>query len=225
MNTDFEFTPKNAVVSHEAGYHVPSNLYKIGKACDAWLQKRYASEGRRPAVMQWRKSEGYRAPAPELERNKRTTKLAQAIREHTPKAPKPAKEPKLPKASKPPKPRVRNRPKKYASDAERKAAISAAIAANWANMSPEAKAARSAKAKRKPSSAVPRHKREGWKQYKREYDRKKRAEQALSPEAIAKRRAAARRQYAKRDPELLKAQNARRRAKHLAKKANLKLAA
>lgn len=212
MNDDLNI--RDAVICH-APYRVPSNIYKLGKACDEWLAKRYASEGRKVPTHTWKKADGYKPPAPE--REAKTRKLALAIRKYDPKAPKPAKPPKLAK------PRVRH--KKYASDAERKAAISAAMAAVWANMSPEERAARIAKTKRKMDpkwNGVPRHKREAWKQYKREYDRKKRAEQSLTPEAVAKRRADARRQYAKRDPELRKAQGARRRAKHKARVAALK---
>ena len=217
MNDDLNI--RDAVICH-APYRVPSNIYKLGKACDEWLAKRYASEGRRAAINTWKKADGYKPPAPE--REAKTRKLALAIRKYDPKAAKPVKPPKLAK------PRVRA--KKYASDAERRAAISAALTAVWANMSPEERAARTAKTKRKMDpkwNGVPRHKREAWKQYKREYDRKKRAEQSLTPEAVAKRRADARRQYAARDPELRKAQGARRRAKHKAKttaqKAALKL--
>lgn len=209
MNNDLNI--RDAVICH-APYRVPSNIYKLGKACDEWLAKRYASEGRKVPTHTWKKADGYKPPAPE--REAKTRKLALAIRKYDPKAPKPVK---------PPKPRVRH--KKYASDAERRAAISAALTAVWANMSPEERAARTAKTKRKMDpkwDGVPRHKREAWKQYKREYDRKKRAEQSLTPEAVAKRRADARRQYAARDPELRKAQGARRRAKHKAKVAALK---
>ena len=215
MNDDLNI--RDAVICH-APYRVPSNIYKLGKACDEWLAKRYAAEGRRAGIHTWKKADGYKPPAPE--RESKTRKLALAIRKHNPKAlkaPKPVKPPKLVK------PRVRH--KKYASDAERRAAISAAMAAVWANMSHEERAARTAKTKRKMDpkwEGVPRHKREAWKKYKREYDRKKRAEQSLTPEAVAKRRADARRQYAARDPELRKAQGARRRAKHKARVAALK---
>ena len=215
MNDDLNI--RDAVICH-APYRVPSNIYKLGKACDEWLAKRYASEGRKGPPHTWKKADGYKPPAPE--RESKTRKLALAIRKHNPKAPKPVKPVKPPKLVKP-----RVRAKKYASDAERRAAISAAMAAVWANMTPEERAARTAKTKRKMDpkwNGVPRHKREAWKQYKREYDRKKRAEQSLTPEAVAKRRADARRQYAARDPELRKAQGARRRAKHKARVAALK---
>jgi len=214
-----ELNIRDAVICR-APYRVPSNIYKLGKACDEWLQKRYALEGRKPAAHTWKKADGIRPPAPELEA--RTRKLALAIRKHVAKAEKAPKPVKLPKAVKPRKPRTRNRPKKYATEAERRAAISAAIAAAWANLSPEARAARTAKTKRMADpkwEGVPRHKRPAWKAYKREYDRKRRQESSLTPEAIEKRRADARRQYAARDPEIRKAQGARRRAKHKAKKA------
>jgi hypothetical protein len=215
MNDDLNI--RDAVICH-APYRVPSNIYKLGKACDEWLAKRYASEGRRAAINTWKKADGYKPPAPE--REAKTRKLALAIRKYDPKTPKPVKPPKL---VKPPKPRVRA--KKYASAAERRAAISAALTSVWANMSPEEREARTAKTRRKMDpkwGGVPRHKREAWKKYKREYDRKKRETSSLTPEAVAKRRADARRQYAARDPELRKAQGARRRAKHKAKVAALK---
>jgi hypothetical protein len=212
MNDDLNI--RDAVICH-APYRVPSNIYKLGKACDEWLAKRYAAEGRKTSTHTWKKADGYKPPAPE--REAKTRALAMAIRKHDPKAAKPVKPPKLVK------PRVRH--KKYASDAERKAAISAALTSVWANMSPEERSARTAKTRRKMDpkwEGVPRHKREAWKKYKREYDRKKRAAQSLTPEAVAKRRADARRQYAARDPELRKAQGARRRAKHRAKVSALK---
>lgn len=215
MNDDLNI--RDAVICH-APYRVPSNIYKLGKACDEWLAKRYASEGRRAAIHTWKKADGYKPPAPE--RESKTRALALAIRKYDPKAAKPVKAAKPPKLVKP---RVRH--KKYASDAERRAAISAAMAAVWANMSPEERAARTAKTRRKMDpkwNGVPRHKREAWKQYKREYDRKKRETSSLTPEAVAKRRADARKRYAARDPELRKAQGARRRAKHKAKVAALK---
>jgi hypothetical protein len=116
MNDDLNI--REAVICH-APYRVPSNIYKLGKACDEWLAKRYAAEGRRAATYTWKKVDGYKPPAPE--REAKTRALAQAIRKYNPKAPKPVK------AVKPPKPRARA--KKYATEAERKAAISAALTA------------------------------------------------------------------------------------------------
>jgi hypothetical protein len=199
-----DLMPKHAVAA-TAVWRVPSNLYSLGKACDEWLQKRYNAEGRKTGN-HWTRTGG-REPETEVQR------LARAIRKHEPKPKrtKAKKSPKPPKAEKPPKPikaprerkpaapRKRNRAR-YATVEERRAAIAASVAATWAAMTPAERAARHTKmiGARKPASAVPRHKRPEWKAYKLEYDRQRRATQVLSPEAIAKRRADARRQYANR---------------------------
>lgn len=193
-----DLMPKHAVAA-TAVWRVPSNLYSLGKACDAWLQKRYASDGRKTGN-HWTRTGG-REPESEVQR------LARAIRKHEPKPkakkpPKPVAQPKPPKAErirKPAGPRKRNRAK-YATLEERKAAIAASVAATWAAMTPAERAARHAKmiGARKPASTVPRHKRPEWRAYKLEYDRQRRSTQVLSPEVIAKRRADARRQYANR---------------------------
>lgn len=224
-NFDFEFDPKQAAVSTEAGYRVPSNLYMLGKACDAWLQKRYNAEGRKWTSSQWAKSGG---KAPETA----TQQLARKIRAHAAKSSKPEKksigsitvprEPKTPKPQKPPKPyqyRERKRVLKYATSEERKAAVAAATSEAWKRLTPEQREARLQKMRRKPKDDVPRHKRESWKAYKREWDRKRRAEEKLTiTEAeLEKRRAAARRQYAAKDPAIRKAQSAERRARYNAK--------
>ena len=213
---DFEFDPKSITVSCEAGYRVPGNLYMLGKACDQWLQKRYATEGRKFGTV-WGKSGG-KAPETEVQR------LARKIREHAAKksTAKKSTKPAAPKRERSYKPRKRRSASRFASPQERKAAVSAAMVAAWANMTPEARAVRLEKMRRKPKSDVPRHKRPEWLAYKRAYDKKRRQTDVLSPEAIAKRRADARRQYAARDPELRKAQNAERRARHKAKVATLK---
>ena len=96
MNDDLSI--REAVICH-APYRVPSNIYKLGKACDEWLAKRYAAEGRKTFTHTWKKVDGYKPPAPE--REAKTRALAMAIRKHDPKAPKPVK------AAKPPRPRVR----------------------------------------------------------------------------------------------------------------------
>jgi len=227
-NFDFEFDPKQVAVSTEAGYRVPSNLYMLGKACDAWLQKRYNAEGRKWTSSQWAKSGG---KAPETA----TQQLARKIRAHAAKSSKPVKKsttgitvprelktPKPPKPRKPWEPRKRKSVLKYATPQERKAALAAATSEAWKRLTPEERAARLQKMRRKPKDEVPRHKRESWKTYKREWDRKRRAEEKLTiTEAqLEKRRAAARRQYATKDPAIRKAQSAERRARY-----NIKLKA
>jgi hypothetical protein len=81
MNDDLNI--REAVICH-APYRVPSNIYKLGKACDEWLARRYAAEGRRAATHTWKKVDGYKPPAPE--REAKTRALAQAIRKYDPKA-------------------------------------------------------------------------------------------------------------------------------------------
>jgi hypothetical protein len=48
-NSDLQ--PKHAVIA-SAIWKIPGNLYALGKACDAWLQKRYNAEGRKTSN-QW----------------------------------------------------------------------------------------------------------------------------------------------------------------------------
>lgn len=251
MNQDYEFNPKLATPSVVAGYNVPGNLYKLGKACDKWLERRYALEGRRPAIWQWKKSTGNkpRVAVPDAAENKAQRKikaLADKIRRHAqkkaktkasnPKKPKAAKikvprEPKEPKPRKkysyPYKYRSRNR-SKYQTEEERSAAKSRAAKERWQNMTPEQRAAHIAgmAAKRKrEKNAIPRHLRPGWAEYRREWQRKKRETTVLTPEQIEERRRKSRELYARQDPEKKRQQNAERRARHKAKKAALRAAA
>jgi hypothetical protein len=72
-----ELNIRDAVICR-APYRVPGNLYKLGKACDEWLQKRYALEGRKVGN-HWTRTGG-REPETEVQR------LARAIRKRKAKA-------------------------------------------------------------------------------------------------------------------------------------------
>lgn len=182
MDQDYEFHPKHAHLSTEGGYRVPSNLYKIGKACDEWLARRHALEGRRPAICQWKKATEYRPPEPERDAERKIKQLAREIRRHVPES-------KAQKAKR----KSSRRQKKYATEAERKAAMAANTAAYWASMDPVKKAERlEAMRQRKIKHAVPRHKRPGWLEYKREWERKRRKTHPLTQEQLEHRRAQAR---------------------------------
>lgn len=196
--SDFDFHPKMAAVSHVGGYHVPGNMYKIGKACDAWLARRYALEGRRPAISQWRKATEYRAPEPHLDAAREAARLAKAVAAHKPKGkavkitvprdPKPNKSVKPPRKHKP-------RVKKYATPEERRAAMAANTAAYWAEMDPAKRAERleaMRQRKIKHPADVPRHKRPEWLAYKREWERQRRKTHPLTEAQLEHRRAQAR---------------------------------
>lgn len=224
-----EFDPRQATPSEVAGYRVPGNLYKLGKACDEWLARRYALEGRRPATSQWYKTGQPKPPVPDSA----TKALAIRIRDHRPKGngngktkTKSIKVPRDPKPKPPYQYRKRNRAK-YATEAERREAKKNGALSRWNAMTPEQKAALLAKmhASKKPKSTVPRHKRPGWREYKREYDRQKRETTVLTVEQIEERRRKSRELYAKQaqtNPEKLRAQNAARRARRKAKTTALK---
>jgi hypothetical protein len=136
-----EFDPRQAMPSEVAGYRVPGNLYKLGKACDEWLQKRYALEGRK-VTNQWYKSGQHKPPAVDSA----TKALAVRIRDHRPKANPKAKAPLEPKPPKPKKQSTytyryqkRNRAK-YSTEAERREAKSRGAKARWDALTPQDKA-------------------------------------------------------------------------------------
>jgi len=134
-----EFDPRQAMPSEVAGYRVPGNLYKLGKACDEWLQKRYALEGRK-VTNQWYKSGQHKPPAVDSA----TKALAVRIRDHRPKS-KSKSKPKAPKPKKqstytyPYRYQKRNRAK-YSTEAERREAKSRGAKARWDALTPQDKA-------------------------------------------------------------------------------------
>jgi len=215
-----EFDPRQATPSVTAGYRVPGNLYKLGKACDEWLQKRYALEGRK-VTNQWYKSGQHKPPAVDSA----TKALAVRIRDHRPK-------PKAKAKAKAPKPKKqstytyryqkRNRAK-YSTEAERTEAKRQGALSRWNAMTPEQRAAhveKMAAKRKKPANPVPRHLRPEWAEYRREWQRQHRQKTVLTPEQIEERRRKSRELYARQDPEKKRQQNAQRRQRQKAKKAD-----
>lgn len=116
-------------------------------------------------------------------------------------------------------PRKRKPRAKYATDEERRAAISAAVKARWAAMTKETKAARVTKiqANRPKKEVVPRHMRPEWKAYRLAWQRANR-KPVTDPVEIQKRRDKARKRYAALDPVVRKERNRIRKERQRAKR-------